>query len=407
MTRAALLLTALVAATACGAPGFSPSRAPAEPEVGLAEVPDWLPPYDAGQRALLDQTPEGPVTAHADPVYPQLDHFAFVTPEPFSEVRARRAARLVEDDTRASEVLYLLAPIEAGQANWIAQYGPEPPTEPDPWVRVVQDGATRRLDWATPERAADAEIAASNRALRAGDLTGAAQRMRHACRIDPQVPALFVALARLEIAAGRDRAAAAALRYALRIDSRYFAAHLALGELLLRRGAAAPARHAIARALALYPASRRAWAAARRLGPIAERPSLPAIFLDAGPSGAVVVGSTPGRPALTYALCRAAVRYEPELRAQVLLVPSTAPYRLSAGEELFCAEAMLGAYLRERVDPDGNLAALLGLARRGLLASYVVFDVVGRHRPEWLRLASGEQLDAVTRYVELTVLPRR
>jgi tetratricopeptide (TPR) repeat protein len=350
--------------------------------------------------------PQEPVTDRARPVYPRLDHFAYVSHVPFSEVRARQAARLVEDTTRASGRLYLLVPIDPRRANTIAQYGPLPPAEPDPWTCVEPDGTGHRLRRARPDRRARSEISASNRALAAGNLDEATRRLRRACRLNPDVPALWVALARLQLSQGRDRAATAALQRALRIDDRYFAAHLASAELLAWRGRQGAARRALARALALYPASQQAWDLAARLGPVSKRARAPRIFLDAGTSGAIVVGSSGGDASVTYALCRAAVRYEPRLREQVLLVPSDAPYRLSAGEELFCVEAMLGTYLSRRVDQDASLQELLRLARRGMLADWVQFDVIGQHRPEWLRLSPPRQLDSVTHYVEHAVLGR-
>ena len=126
-----------------------------------------------------------------------------------------------------------------------------------------------------------------------------------------------------------------------------------------------------------------------------------------GHSGAIHVGAPAGKPETTYALCRAGIRFEPELRARLLQIPSTTPYRLSAGEELLCLEAMLGTYLSTRAERVPNLEALLGIAHRGALGGYVMFEIIGQHRPEWLRLAPDQQLDAVVTYVRRTVMGRQ
>jgi tetratricopeptide (TPR) repeat protein len=408
MKPAALALLLLAAVGGCSRAGGSPSRPPSpEPRLALARQPDWLTPYRPEQKALLASQPSSPVTTPARPVYPLLDHFTYVRAEPFSEVRARLAARTVLEHIEASPLLYVAGRTEPGLANLIAQYGPDPPVDPDPWIKVVRKGAHYRLEWARPNTPARVAVGRANRAVRAGDLPRAVVAMRRATFHSPGVPGLWTALAALLVAVGDDAGAEAALREALVIDDRYFEAYLGLANLYARRGAAAQSIAAAVRALALYPVSPRAWGAAELLAPVRPRPEPPGVFIEVGHSGAIHVGAPGGKPETTYALCRAGVRFEPELRARLLQVPSGSPYRLTAGEELLCLEAMLGTYASTRTKRVPKLEALLGIAQQGELGGYVMFEIVGQHRPEWLRLAPDDQLRSVVAYVKRMVMGRQ
>jgi hypothetical protein len=53
---------------------------------------------------------------------------------------------------------------------------------------------------------------------------------------------------------------------------------------------------------------------------------------------------------------------------------------------------------------DPALEHVLLLARDGRLADYVLFETLGRHRPEWLRVAPDDVHESVTRYVKQLVL---
>ena len=50
---------------------------------------------------------------------------------------------------------------------------------------------------------------------------------------------------------------------------------------------------------------------------------------------------------------------------------------------------------------------LLQIANAGLLAEYAMFEVIGQHRPEWLRVAPDDLHESIVRYVEDRVLAPR
>ncbi|MEO5730169.1 MAG: hypothetical protein ABI134_16660, partial [Byssovorax sp.] len=101
----------------------------------------------------------------------------------------------------------------------------------------------------------------------------------------------------------------------------------------------------------------------------------------------------------------AVMRYEPEIRAQIFEQPLETPYYLSVVEEVICLEAALGAYMVDRRDDggearDANLEELLALAHEEGLSGYVMFEILGQHRPERARVAPPEVHRAMVRYVE-------
>ena len=50
-------------------------------------------------------------------------------------------------------------------------------------------------------------------------------------------------------------------------------------------------------------------------------------------------------------------------------------------------------------EPDPTAELLWRLAKEKGLTAYAMFEIVGRHRPEWLRLAPKALHDAITDYV--------
>lgn len=432
MRRATLGLALLLAA--CSTSSRRPPPATVAAAGGSSATsagrPGWLPAYDARQRALLRRPPASRVDARAEAIYPNIERFSYARPVQFDANRAKRAAADVEHRLHESPLLYVLERTEPVVANVVAQYGPPAPAEPDDWV--IAEPADERgrfaLSWAVPNAAAKSAVDEANAHLAQGRLDAASDAFVRALKESPGVPALWVYLARTRAAARDDAGAREAIDRALAVAPRFPAAHRELAMLLARSGDRAGAAGAIARALAAHPTSEEAWKVARSVARVLPRPEPPAIFLDVGESGAIVVGS-PEEPARrTYAMCRAAVRYEHDLRARVLGLPVSRGYHLSMGEELFCTEAMLGRYLyRDALPPpprasrlsaggapegaavaagapDPQLDQLHSIAERGHLAAYVLFDVIGKHRPEWLRVAPPELYESVVRYVSAVVL---
>lgn len=424
-------------------PVVGPAGPPA-PRPGAA--PAWLPAYNAQQLAIINAPTSAPVSHPAQRVYPRLDRFTYTVAQPFDPARAETAARLVAEQVKSSPRLYVVGSVPIALANRIAQYGPPAPDEPDPWVRAQrQTDAGYELAWASPPKALESRIDQANRALAARDLTNAAALFQEVAQQASTVPALWNTLAEIRASLGDDAGAEQAVRQALQIDPRSAEAYRILAQIQLRQGQRAEGLESIARALALYPTSPRAWQTAATFGPLRARPTAPAAFLEVGNTGAIQVGAVGPGARRSYATCRAALRYEPEFRQRMLGLG--VDYQLSVGEEVMCLEALLGAYLGGNIVPppaptppapppppsssaapsaaltapaapaappppptpppgaDAELDQLMRIAETGLLTGYALFEIIGPHRPEWLRVAPDDLAPSVVEYVRRWVLP--
>lgn len=138
-----------------------------------------------------------------------------------------------------------------------------------------------------------------------------------------------------------------------------------------------------------------------------------AIFLEVDKHGVVRVGGPATTAGRMYAGCRAILRYEPELRGALFDSPPDEPYFLSVPEEMFCIESALGAYLAERSvardeglrgPDDEQTGRILALAHTEGLLGFIMFEILGKHRPERARTAPSFVHAATMRYVQRHLL---
>jgi tetratricopeptide (TPR) repeat protein len=416
---------ALAAGSGCAArerATAAPSaRAPVAASALAGGGPSWLPPYSAEQLALL-APPARAVQVRAARVFPDLGRFGYANNRRLANVHdALEFTKLVATVLEESPRLYVLGEANAALANTIAQYGPPPAAEPDPWRVTRRDAAgIGTLVPAENMAAGRADYDRGEAARKKGDLAGAAAGYRAAAQKAPTVPVYHLALGDV-LAASKDATGAkAAYEAAIAADPTLATGHTALAELASRSGDNALARHAVAEALAWYPASARALAVADLLtsggasaGTGRIRPF--SVFIDVDAAGAIHADADPSgkNPAEMYASCRAVMRYEPDLRAAVFEQPPETPYFLTVAEEVICLESALGAYAvdqttgdeqRERPPPDPRVEALLELARKEGLSGYVMVEILGPHRPERARTAPPDVHRAMVDYVDRFVL---
>jgi tetratricopeptide (TPR) repeat protein len=375
--------------------------------------PDWLPPYTPQQLALLTPVDHA-IQVRAERVFPDLQRFWYANNRPLGSPEdalklAQMTATLLHDSPR----FYTLDEASPELANPIAQYGPPPPAEPDGFqiTRRSQGGAGEL----TPAKVSDAARAAfeKGQALAAqGNLEGAIAAYREALASSPSVPALRVGLADALLKFGKAAEAEAAYKDAVGVDPTFTPLYVGLAALAEKRSDLTATRKALAEALAYQPNSRRALEIAGRLGSTGGRIPPFAIFLDVDSAGAIRAAASGGGPAQMYAGCRAVMRYEPDVRAQIFDQPAETPYYLSVVEEVICIEAALGAYLVEQSknedgEADPKLDELLATARQEGLTGYVMFEILGKRRPERARTAPPEVHRAVVRYIERHVLGQK
>jgi tetratricopeptide (TPR) repeat protein len=442
--RGALPTCLLLAALSAGcwqspAPASAPEQESTTPARG--GVPSWVPARTAAQEALLAPTGRA-IRSPAEAVYPDLDRFGYAPNRPLEGAEdAVKFTRMVTQVLNDSPRFYTLEELPAGAANLVAQYGPAP-AEPDGW-KIVKRGAGDVGTLTEPPGLADAKAALSkgDALLKGGDLEGAIAAYREGLVQSPLAPALRMALAGALAKAGRGGDAELAYREILAADPTFAPAHLALAEMADKRNDLPALRKSLAEALAYHPPSKRGLELLRRLAGTAppagkpgaadggwydpppdagkRAPSVSAeggrphpfpIFLDVDGAGAIHVATERTEAAQIYGGCRAVVRYEPEVRAQIFQSPREAPYFLTVAEEVVCLEAGLGAYLHGRSEgkkADPDLERLSRLAREEGLSGYVMFEILGQHRPERARTAPSDVHRDTVQYLERWILTRR
>jgi tetratricopeptide (TPR) repeat protein len=412
---AGLLTLALGGASGCaGAPRYRAAPlATTAPAQGSGGLPTWLPQYTPQQLALLAPVDRA-IQVPAPRVFPDLQRFWYANNRPLANVEdALKFTRMVATILNDSPRFYTLDEAPPELSNPIVQYGPLPPDEPDGF-QITKRGADGMGELTPAPLSAEAKGAfeKGKTLSQKGDADGALTAYRAAISKSPRVPALRVALADALFKAGKVNEAEAAYKEAVAADPTFALAHFGLALIAEKRSDLAATRSAIAEALAYQPNSRRALEIAARIGGGSGRIAPYAIFLDVDSVGAIRAAAPGGTPAQMYAGCRAIMRYEPDIRAQIFDEPAETPYYLSVVEEVICLEAALGAYLveqRENADgaSDPKLDDLLTLARRDGLSGYVMFEILGMHRPERARVAPQEVHRAVVRYIDQRVLGQK
>lgn len=372
----------------------------------------WLPAYTPAQLALLtpvSHTIQTPATR----VLPDLQRFWYANNRPLRDPgEAVKFTRMVATVLSDSPRFYSIDEAPAELENPRVQYGPPPEAEPDGFLISKRgEGGVGELVPAPLDEAARASFTQGTELSRAGNWAGAVTAFRAAVAKSPKVPALRVALADALVRVGNESEAEMSCQESIAADPTYAPAYLTLAEISERRHDGL-ANKSLAEALAYQPNSRRGLALSTRLGSSGQRIAAFPIFLDVDAAGAIHAASPGGNPSQIYAGCRAVMRYEPEVRAQIFEQPRETPYYLSVVEEVVCVEAALGAYLVDRsrdktLTPDPKLEALLNLAHEDGLSGYVMFEILGQHRPERARVAPPEVHRAIVRYVERHVLGQK
>ena len=392
-----------------GAPGAE--QLPLAPHAALppGAVPAWVPAFTAEQAKLLEPAGRAP-EVRADRVFPDLERFGYAPPRLLARPEdAMKFTKMVATVLDRSPVLYVLQVAPPSAANLVGQYGPAP-SAPDGY-QVVRRRADGVGELVPAPRAAEARAAMA--AVPHDENAAAALRALGAKF--PGVPAIPDALGEVLERSGQIADAEAAYRAAITIDPTFAPPHASLANLAQKKGDLPVARREVAEALSLDPHSKKANEIAVRLAAKGEvekgavlRPHPFAMFLDVDRTGAVHTAAAASDAAQIYGGCRAVLRYEPEVRGRLLNQPKNGPYFLSMNEEVVCHEAALGAYFAGRANgktaPDAELDELFRTAREEGLGGYVMFEILGHHRPERARTAPPDVHQAMMGYIDRHVL---
>jgi tetratricopeptide (TPR) repeat protein len=350
-----------------------------------------------------------------------LDTFAYSDDLVLADPReAVRVTQLVAEAFQHTPRTYSLAEAGPELSNDVVQYGPKREAEPDPFKIAFVDNTSHShiITDPLPAKAQNA-LDRGRAAAKNGDLASAEAELGKAISLRPDVPGLHLELASV-LARRAPELAETELRKTIHLDPTLSTTHRDLAKLLLDRGDVSGARIEVAHALAYWPTSASAFALARQIPkPTIEQESHKkrvrafSIFLDVDKAGAIRVGAPPSAAARMYGGCRALLRFEPEMRAELFSMPRDMPYFLSAEEEMICVEAGIGATLvdRERAIDGGENGKLdeqseelLRMAHTEGLLGYVMFEIIGQARPDLARMAPASVHRAIDQYVQRYVL---
>jgi tetratricopeptide (TPR) repeat protein len=395
-----------------------------QPTVGAqtasgSEAPPWLPPYTREQLSLLEPLGEAP-ELRALRAYPHESHFQYAHDRTLADpAEAMRTTKLVTELVAESARTYLLSDTEPQTENRIAQYGPPPAGEPDA-SRIASKDFQGRVELRKAELSSEAEdaLADGRASFERKEATEAIAAFKRSADAAPFALEPLMLLAQAHKLGGQRAAAEQTLRQALELDRTFATTHLHLATLLFEKGDTLAAKESLAQALAYHPDLKPGLALANRIRElegiaVPERIKPYRIFLEVDDLGVVRAGTGPTSGARMYAGCRAIMRYELELRAALFDEPESAPYFLSAAEEMFCVESAIGAYVAERaisrearreLPQDETAEGLTALAHTEGLLGYIMFEILGNQRPEVARKAPGFVHRAMVAYVKRHIL---
>ena len=404
VSRSAGTIVILSAMVAC-----SPQKPPENAETPKANptAPEWLGPYDEAQKTVLAMPLDATIEQRAHRTYPDLTRFSFAGDSPISVPDdLLMFANHVSEVLAASPLLYVFRTGPASLANIHALFGPKPVDDPDPWQCVAVDA--QGSPSLVPSLPTDDVRPLLDQGMKAGPK--GLDSLKQAAEKSKTVPGVQAMLADAALAVGDLDTADQAARVALAADPSFPLSFRILAEVRWRHHQQDRAKEAIARALALYPTYPRAWKVAEVIvgHPIDRAVVVEQPFIEVNDKGAIVVVSCDRPFCVGYASCKAAFRFEPVFRAAMLQEPESAPYHLSVTEEVVCLQAGLGTHMAEREKnpaiSDQTAELLIQLAAEKGLSSFALFEILGFHRPEWLRIAPRPVHEALVHHILVHVL---
>jgi len=409
---------ALLLAAGCGTAASHGSTAPRDrAKLYSDELPDG-----GGHLAMGDRTRDksGPVL-RAREVHPDPSIFALapVGPRPgfpadlaAAKVKLNDLERTLLDSPRS----YGINPLSsAGESNLDELLGATP-EEPSPFTGVRRTAGGKELVLLAPPDSAAAAWKRGEEAFKKGDLHAAREAFEEVLRAAPELPRALLYLGQIaETAAGGPAAGVPFYRRAVAANPVDAEAHRFLAEALLATGDPKGAEDEILHALLYSPRNVWAWT---RLSALAKGADVaaprfePAIRVELRRDGTVAVGYLEeGAPyAVPYAMCKAAMRYEPALWHDATGLTGT--YVRSEMEEEYCVRIVLASYLDARDSGKSGAGAgdpaapsipyldhLLKVEAAGMLRQFVLFDVIGARAAHRMALLPDEEQEQVLAYL--------
>ena len=284
-------------------------------------------------------------------------------------------------------------------------------SKPDPFlVSREEGGKIIATPYALDEKTAQT-IGAFFDKLSAADLKPAeCQEIEKIIGLDPGLPMLHYLASGCWQKAGDAEKSVFHLEEELAVNPSHAESHLGVADTLLHKGLKKEAMEEVVRAVYYYPAwevpakyleSAKELGCRRRAGAFD-----PAVFVEVGPGGVVVAAYPAQRPWLeSYAVCKAAFRYCPEVRMSFGM--KAVPYKLSVMEELACLTLARGAFLSGGKkagagDPEGEI--LESAAGQSTMVEFALFEIIGRFSPDYMKFLPADLRDSIMDYIKSFVM---
>jgi tetratricopeptide (TPR) repeat protein len=402
----------------CGSTATRGSLAPRDrAKLYSDELPDGGGHLAMGDRA---HGKGGPVL-RAHEVHPDPSIFALapVGPRPAfpadlvaAKVKLNDLERTLLDSPRS----YGINPLSsAGDSNLDELLGATP-EEANPFIGVRRTASGKELLLLAPPEPAAAAWKRGEEAFRKSDFHGARDAFEEVLRAAPELSRALVYLGQIaETGSGGPAAGLPFYRRAVAANPVDTEAHRFLAEALLATGDAKGAEEEILHALLYSPRNVWAWTRLSALAKGADVASPrfePAIRVELKRDGTVAVGylEEGASYAVPYAMCKAAMRYEPALWRDATGL--TGSYVRSEMEEEYCVRIVLASYLDARSGGKGGAGAgdpgvpsipyldyVLRVEAAGMLRQFVLFDVIGARAPHRMALLPDDEQEKVLTYL--------
>ncbi|MFH1435090.1 MAG: hypothetical protein ABIJ56_05195, partial [Pseudomonadota bacterium] len=132
----------------------------------------------------------------------------------------------------------------------------------------------------------------------------------------------------------------------------------------------------------------------------------PELFVEVTPEGAVLCAGPAGSPWIaSYAQCKAVFRYCPEVRMSFGM--KAKPYKISLMEEMACLTLAAEAYGEMKKDggvQDAEGQILAAAVEDGWLMEFALFEVIGKHDPDYMKFLPADLRRSIISYIEKFVI---
>ena len=296
-----------------------------------------------------------------------------------------------------------------GMSNFELLWGGK--RKPDPFLVSREAGGIIVAEpYPVDENAAAKIEELLDKAVAKGGDPATCEEMEKIIAIDPQMPMLHYLLSGCYQQAGDKKKSITNLEKEVKINPSHSESLLALADVLVDKKAHEAALDKVILSLYYYPE----WElpgkyleARGELGCAVRKTAFrPEVFVEVTPEGAVLYAGPAGSPWIqAYAQCKAVFRYCPEVRMSFGM--KAKPYKISLMEEMACLTLAAEAYGDMKKDEnikDAQGEILAAAVEDGWLMEFALFEIVGKHDPDYMKFLPADLRRSIISYIEKFVI---